>query len=271
MAQLQAGMPGTECIGPNGRYQTIRELGEGQFGVAKMAHDRMTGEVVAIKFIKRGNMEHKTLEREILNHRSLCHPNVIGFREVFLTEQFLAIVMEFAAGGELYLRVVSRGRFEEPEARYFFQQLVCGLEHCHKKGICHRDLKLENTLLDSTGETSAPRLKICDFGYSKSAHLDSKPKSTVGTPAYVAPEVLKRSKAYSGESADTWSCGVMLYVMLFGMYPFEDPNEQRNYAKTINKIANVEYYFPKDVPISEACMDIIVRIFVANPDRKSVV
>ena len=81
------------------------------------------------------------------------------------------------------------------------------------QGVCHRDLKLENTLLDGS---PAPRLKICDFGYSKSA-LDSQPKSTVGTPAYIAPEVLQRA-AYNGHTADVWSCGVILYVLLVRTY-----------------------------------------------------
>ncbi|VAH18090.1 unnamed protein product [Triticum turgidum subsp. durum] len=96
--------------------------------------------------------------------------------------------------------------------------------------ICHRDLKLENTLLDGS---PTPRVKICDFGYSKSALLHSKPKSTVGTPAYIAPEVLSR-KEYDGKVADVWSCGVTLYVMLIGSYPFEDPEDPRNFRKTIS-------------------------------------
>jgi serine/threonine-protein kinase SRK2 len=126
----------------------------------------------------------------------------VRFKEVFLTATHLGIVMEYAAGGELFDRIVRAGRFSEDEARFFFQQLVCGVRCCHAEGVCHRDLKLENTLLDGR---PAPRLKICDFGYSKSALFDSQPKSTVGTPAYIAPEVLSR-KQYDGEVADVWSC-----------------------------------------------------------------
>lgn len=105
------------------------------------------------------------MEREIINHRQLSgHPNIIRFREVFLTSTHLGIVMEYAAGGELFDRIVKAGRFAEDEARYFFQQLISGVAWCHREGVCHRDLKLENTLLDGR---PAPRLKICDFGYSK--------------------------------------------------------------------------------------------------------
>lgn len=113
----------------------------------------------------------------------------------------------------------------------------------------------------------APRLKICDFGYSKSAVFDSQPKSTVGTPAYIAPEVLSR-KQYDGEIADVWSCGVTLYVMLVGAYPFEDPADPRNFRKTIQRIMSVKYSFPSNLHLSRECLDLISRIFVANPHQR---
>ncbi len=94
--------------------------------------------------------------------------------------------------------------------------------------------------------------------------FDSQPKSTVGTPAYIAPEVLSR-KQYDGEIADVWSCGVTLYVMLVGAYPFEDSTDPRNFRKTIQRIMNVKYKFPDNLHLSRECLDIIGRIFVANP------
>ncbi|KAF3596981.1 hypothetical protein DY000_02026425 [Brassica cretica] len=152
------------------RYDFVRDIGSGNFGVARLMTDRVTKELVAVKYIERGD-----------------------------------------------------------KARFFFQQLISGVNYCHAMQICHRDLKLENTLLDGS---PAPRLKICDFGYSKSSVLHSQPKSTVGTPAYIAPEILLRQE-YDGKMADVWSCGVTLYVMLVGAYPFEDPAEPRDYRKTI--------------------------------------
>uniref|UniRef100_A0A0E0DED3 non-specific serine/threonine protein kinase n=1 Tax=Oryza meridionalis TaxID=40149 RepID=A0A0E0DED3_9ORYZ len=166
------------------RYELLKDIGAGNFGVARLMRNKETKELI-----------DENVAREIINHRSLRHPNIIRFKEVVVTPTHLAIVMEYAAGGELFDRICNAGRFSEDEARYFFQQLICGVSYCHFMQICHRDLKLENTLLDGS---PAPRLKICDFGYSKSSLLHSKPKSTVGTPAYIAPEVLSR-REYDGK------------------------------------------------------------------------
>ncbi|THU57247.1 hypothetical protein C4D60_Mb03t01500 [Musa balbisiana] len=130
--------------------------------------------------------------------------------------------------------------------------------------ICHRDLKLENTLLD---DSSAPRLKICDFGYSKSSLLHSQPKSTVGTPAYIAPEILSK-REYDGKIADVWSCGVTLYVMLVGAYPFGDPSDPKNFRKTIVRILTVQYTIPDNVRVSMECRHLLSRIFVPNPEER---
>ncbi|KAG5031827.1 hypothetical protein JHK85_015809 [Glycine max] len=187
------------------KYETVKDLGAGNFGVARLMRNKVTKELVAMKYIERG-----------------------------------------------------------PKARYFFQQLISGVHFCHTMQICHRDLKLENTLLDGS---PAPRLKICDFGYSKSSLLHSRPKSTVGTPAYIAPEVLSR-REYDGKLADVWSCAVTLYVMLVGAYPFEDQDDPRNFRKTIQRIMAVQYKIPDYVHISQDCRHLLSRIFVANPLRR---
>ncbi|XP_042973531.1 serine/threonine-protein kinase SRK2A isoform X1 [Carya illinoinensis] len=287
------------------KYEIVKDLGAGNFGVARLLRNKETKELVAMKYIERGQKIDENVAREIINHRSLRHPNIIRFKEVVLTPTDLAIVMEYASGGELFERICNAGRFSEDEARYFFQQLISGVHYCHSmvatlfilkklafftyfllytfstikstvwrynyyfflfilQQICHRDLKLENTLLDGS---PAPRLKICDFGYSKSSILHSRPKSTVGTPAYIAPEVLSR-REYDGKSADVWSCGVTLYVMLVGAYPFEDQDDPRNFRKTIQKIMAVQYKIPDYVHISQDCRHLLSRIFVASPSRR---
>ncbi|XP_050935366.1 serine/threonine-protein kinase SRK2E-like isoform X3 [Cucumis melo] len=258
------------------RYELVRDIGSGNFGVARLMRDKHTDELVAVKYIERGDKIDENVQREIINHRSLRHPNIVKFKEVVLTPTHLAIVMEYASGGELFERICNAGRFSEDEdnlisafkfcyakARFFFQQLISGVSYCHAMEVCHRDLKLENTLLDGS---PAPRLKICDFGYSKSSVLHSQPKSTVGTPAYIAPEVLLK-KEYDGKIADVWSCGVTLYVMLVGAYPFEDPEDPKNFRKTIQRILNVQYSIPDYVHISPDCCHLMSRIFVADPAK----
>ncbi|THU50327.1 hypothetical protein C4D60_Mb06t19040 [Musa balbisiana] len=206
------------------KYEVVRDIGSGNFGVAKLMRHKDTKELVAMKHIERGQRIDENVAREIINHR-----------------------IDFLL-----------------QARYFFQQLICGVSYCHLRQICHRDLKLENTLLDGS---PAPRLKICDFGYSKSSLLHSRPKSTVGTPAYIAPEVLS-PREYDGKQADVWSCGVTLYVMLVGAYPFEDQNDPKNIRKTIRRIMSVQYKIPDYVHISQDCRQLISRIFDANPMRR---
>ncbi|XP_021283782.1 serine/threonine-protein kinase SAPK2 [Herrania umbratica] len=246
------------------RYEIVKDIGSGNFGVAKLVRDKWTKELFAVKFIERGQKIDEHVRREIMNHRSLKHPNIVRFKEVHLTPTHLAIVMEYAAGGELFERICNAGRFSEDEARFFFQQLISGVSYCHSMQICHRDLKLENTLLDGS---TAPRVKICDFGYSKSSVFHSQPKSTVGTPAYVAPEVLSK-KEYDGKIADVWSCGVTLYVMLVGAYPFEDPDDPKNFRKTIGRILSVRYSIPDYVRVSMECKHLLSRIFAANPEKR---
>ncbi|KAK7252847.1 hypothetical protein RIF29_37087 [Crotalaria pallida] len=246
------------------RYDFVRDIGSGNFGVARLMRDKHSQELVAVKYIQRGDKIDENVKREIINHSSLRHPNIVRFKEVILTPTHLAIVMEYASGGELFERISNAGRFTEDEARFFFQQLISGVSYCHAMQVCHRDLKLENTLLDGSSEL---RLKICDFGYSKSSVLHSQPKSTVGTPAYIAPEVLL-TQEYDGKIADVWSCGVTLYVMLVGTYPFEDPSEPKDYRKTIQRVLSVQYSIPDFVQISPECHHLISRIFVFDPAER---
>ncbi|KAG2547472.1 hypothetical protein PVAP13_9KG103200 [Panicum virgatum] len=247
------------------RYELVRDIGSGNFGIARLMRNRADGQLVAVKYIERGEKIDENVQREIINHRSLRHPNIIRFKEVILTPTHLAIVMEYASGGELFERICNAGRFSEDELSHLSGAFLFPATHIRCQllpfHVCHRDLKLENTLLDGS---TAPRLKICDFGYSKSSVLHSQPKSTVGTPAYIAPEVLLK-KEYDGKVADVWSCGVTLYVMLVGAYPFEDPDEPKNFRKTIQRILGVQYSIPDYVHISPECQDLISRIFVANP------
>ncbi|KAL8093766.1 serine/threonine-protein kinase SRK2B-like isoform X2 [Apium graveolens] len=245
------------------KFELLKDLGAGSFGSAKLMKNKETKELVAVKFIERGSNVTKNVAREIINHRSMRHPNIVKFKEVLLTPTHLLIVMEYAARGELYDRVINAGRFSEDEARYFFQQLISGVSYCHSMNVSHGDLKLANVLVDGS---PAPRLKICDFGYSLVSSRHSKHKSITGTMRYIAPEVLS-GKEYDGKLADIWSCGVILYVMLVGSYPFANEEEPEKIKKTTQRIPGAQYKIPANINISKECRDLLSRIFVTPAMR----
>jgi serine/threonine-protein kinase SRK2 len=217
---------------------------------------------------------NRYVEAEILNHRSLRHPHVIEFKEVFVTSEYICIAMEFASGGSLFTYVQRAVRLKEAAARWFFQQLIIGLDYCHRRGVVNRDIKLENTLLQMVAGLPLPLLKICDFGYSKAHHM-SAPKSKVGTLAYMAPEIIKATGNYDGKLADIWSCGVMLYVMLFGQYPFETQapggpkmEADRRIRAMMDRIVALQWSIPDGVEISAECRDLLGRMLVRDPDAR---
>ncbi|MQL41428.1 hypothetical protein EI012_26330, partial [Escherichia coli] len=146
------------------------------------------------------------------------HPNVVKIFEVMASKTKIYIVLELVNGGELFDKIAKNGRLKEDEARSYFQQLINAVDYCHSRGVYHRDLKPENLLLDSNGV-----LKVSDFGLSTYAQQENELLRTAGgTPNYVAPEVLN-DRGYDGATADLWSCGVILFVLVAGYLPFDDP------------------------------------------------
>ncbi|KAE8718908.1 CBL-interacting serine/threonine-protein kinase 5 [Hibiscus syriacus] len=199
-----------------GKYEMGRLLGKGTFAKVYYGKQLTTGESVAIKVVskdlvkKKGMMEQ--IQREISVMRLVRHPNIVELKEVMATKTKIFFVMEYVRGGELFAKVY-RGKLKEGAARKYFQQLMSAVDFCHSRGVSHRDLKPENLLLDENED-----LKISDFGLStlpEQLLKDGLLHTQCGTPAYVAPEVL-RKKGYDGSKADIWSCGVVLYVLLAG-------------------------------------------------------
>eukprot|EP00951_Prasinocladus_malaysianus_P031801 scaffold306788_cov44-Prasinocladus_malaysianus.AAC.1 len=173
--------------------------------------------------------------REVKIHGNVGynHPNIVSGYEAVLTSSHLNLIMEFADGGTMLDYVLKKCKerhsegqvapiLGEDEARFFFHQLINSVEHIHNNLVAHRDLKLENTLLqymDVDGERF-PILKICDFGFANFFDADSILFTNLGTPPYMSPEVIRSNEGYSGIAADVWSCGVFLYAMLLGTFPF---------------------------------------------------
>lgn len=157
----------------------------------------------------------KKLLREIYILKKIKHVNVIRILEVFETEKQVLIVMEHAGGGDLLHYVKKKKFLPEKEARTIFRQIVYGLAHIHSRSVLHRDIKLDNILLDSDGG-----VKICDFGVSKIIDKACAINDQCGTPAYIAPEIIT-NEGYKGFYVDHWSLGVLLYAMLCGTVPFK--------------------------------------------------
>uniref|UniRef100_A0A7S1CUB7 Protein kinase domain-containing protein n=1 Tax=Picochlorum oklahomense TaxID=249345 RepID=A0A7S1CUB7_9CHLO len=256
-------------------FEKLKFINSGSFGYVILAKNKVSGEQVAIKFVEvNSDKDLKHSQREIMNHMQLLHPHVVQLKEVFAAGPYLAIVMEYVPNGDMFNHVVSRRGLPENEARWFFQQLVLGMDYCHRKGVCNRDIKLENTLL-VLQKDKKPLLKMCDFGYAKHDQLDSIAHSKVGTPGYTAPEVIecKDGSGYDGKLADVWSAGVMLYTMLFARYPFERPEDKtlrphERTNKVLMRILKVDYVIPERPALSDEAKDLIQKILVKNPKER---
>jgi carbon catabolite-derepressing protein kinase len=168
------------------------------------------------------------------------------------------MVLEYA-GGELFDYIVANGRMKEPEARRFFQQMLCAVEYCHRHKIVHRDLKPENLLLDES-----LNVKIADFGLSNIMTDGNFLKTSCGSPNYAAPEVIG-GKLYAGPEVDVWSCGVILYVLLVGRLPFDDEHIPSLFAK----IARGTYSIPQWMPTGAA--NLIKKMLVVNPVQRATI
>ncbi|XP_047327219.1 CBL-interacting serine/threonine-protein kinase 23-like [Impatiens glandulifera] len=246
-----------------GRYELGRTIGEGNFAKVKFARNFETGVNVAIKILdKEKVLKNKMIgqiKREISTMKLIRHPNVIRLYEVMASKAKIYIVMEFVNGGELFDKIGSKGKLKEDEARKYFQQLINAVDYCHSRGVFHRDLKPENLLLDSTGV-----LKVSDFGLSALAQQvreDGLLHTTCGTPNYVAPEVIL-NKGYDGAKADLWSCGVILFVLMAGYLPFEEPNLVDLYKKITKADFNNPPWF------STSAKKLINRILDPNPEKR---
>jgi len=200
------------------------ELGAGGYGkVVKASH--ADGRVAAAKLISTSRMKRTAIEKEIGFMAKLKHPNIIEFFgwEQLAEQNRMIIYMELAGCGELFSRVINAGCLEEPLARRYFVQILNAVLHMHNVGVVHRDLKLENVLLDA-----ADNCKVCDFGlahqYERSVDKElqlTKLREICGSKSYCAPEVLQ-GHGYDGFPTDVWSCGICLFAMLAGFFPLDE-------------------------------------------------
>eukprot|EP00270_Netrium_digitus_P009466 TRINITY_DN2870_c2_g1_i7.p1 TRINITY_DN2870_c2_g1~~TRINITY_DN2870_c2_g1_i7.p1 ORF type:complete len:593 (+),score=151.25 TRINITY_DN2870_c2_g1_i7:353-2131(+) len=241
-------------------YRLGKTLGIGSFGKVKVAEHVLTGHKVAIKILNRKKVKQMDMEekvtREIKILKMFMHPHIIRLYEIIESSTDIFLIMEYVKAGELFDYIVEKGRLPEDEARRYFQQIISGVEYCHRNMVVHRDLKPENLLLDASHN-----VKIADFGLSNVMMDGHMLKTSCGSPNYAAPEVIS-GKRYAGPEVDVWSCGVILYALLCGSLPFDD----ENIPNLFKKIKGGVYTVPGH--LSSGARDLIPRMLVVDPLKR---
>mmetsp|Transcript_13669 Transcript_13669/g.34391 ORF Transcript_13669/g.34391 Transcript_13669/m.34391 type:complete len:475 (-) Transcript_13669:1619-3043(-) len=308
----RAGLPNAKHFGLEGTHVVLDVLGTGGEGSAWLMHDIKANRLCAVKLIKRPvpRVLLPFLNQEITIQAQLGrqHENIIDLEGIILTPYFLAIVMEYAEGGPLTRYICKKAKkvqqqkqqqsrdvklfIQEAEALYFFKQFISAVEFCHKHGFAHRDLKLDNTLLTGEatedenappGRGTPPTIKISDFGFAKGC-AEENTFTTIGTPCYMSPEVLNTrttNEGYNAKRADVWACGVLLFAMLYGMFPFDSTDHDPNSITTVHDILEQQLATladkskaPLSLPgvdmalLSEECQDLLRKIFTLDPEKR---
>jgi len=250
-------------------YNMGRELGRGGFAIVYEARKKDGNQAVAIKVINKstnaegGAADLAALNREIEVMSKLKHPNIIELIDVFDTANELYIVMELVTGGELFDKIQQKGTYSEAEAVDLVKQVLSAIQFMHSHGIAHRDLKPENLLCAGQSREHAEVIKIADFGLAKE-FSSSDLKTCVGSPIYVAPEILS-GEAYDC-AVDLWSIGVITYILLCGFPPFYSENQ----SKLFDLILDGKLTFPSpewDI-VSPAAKDFVKALIVTQSTKR---
>ena len=242
-------------------YKYGRLLGKGAFGKVNLGLHTLTGRLVAIKSINKEKIKNERQKKKIKQETTIMETlskskNIVKIFETYETKKHICIVMEYICAGDLLTYIKKRSKLTEPVAQFIFKQIILGIKYIHDNNIIHRDIKLDNILLDLDNN-----IKICDFGVSRTVNKDDIMFEQCGTPAYIAPEILI-NKGYEGFGVDIWSAGVVLYAMLSGTVPFKG----NNLKELHNLIINGDYKEVKG--ISREAEDLIKRILEVDPNKR---
>ncbi|XP_057783496.1 phosphoenolpyruvate carboxylase kinase 1-like [Salvia miltiorrhiza] len=246
-------------------YTVGEQIGRGRYGVVSRCHAAVTGQCFAVKSIEKRLIQDDAVDSLCLQNEAKLmqlvsgHPNVVGVFDVYEDEDFLHVVLEYCGGGDLFERITARPVLTESEARRVLLPLMEAIAHCHHHGIAHRDIKPDNILFNNYDE-----LKLADFGSAECFGSGGLMSGIVGTPYYVAPEVLA-GRDYN-ETVDVWSAGVILYIMLAGIPPFYGESAQEIFEAVLR--ANLR--FPRKVfsSVSPEAKDLLRRMLCKDISRR---
>ncbi|GAX80939.1 hypothetical protein CEUSTIGMA_g8374.t1 [Chlamydomonas eustigma] len=244
-------------------YSVGKVIGEGGFCKVRLGIHHLSRRKVAIKIVDKTLLadanEAKRMQREIRVMRHLTHPCVIKLFEVVDAQNYLYLVMEHSQNGSLLDYVRARKRLTEPDAVNVLQQIVAGLMYCHSREVVHRDIKLENILLDTDDQ-----MKLIDFGLSAFYLPGKKLRVHCGSPSYAAPEIVAR-KQYDGPPTDVWSLGVVLFACLSGFLPFHSSSGDKK--ELCNKIMEGKYTAPEH--LTSHAKDLLSRMLTVDPSKRT--
>ncbi|XP_044127614.1 death-associated protein kinase 2-like isoform X1 [Bufo gargarizans] len=255
-------------------YELLEKLGSGHFGEVKKCREKNTGTFYAGKFIKtrkckgsRMGLDREQVEREVSILQQLEHPSIMRLYDVFASKAEMVLILELIRGGELFDFIAEKEALSEEDAIVFLEQILKGVAYMHSRHIAHFDLKPENIMLLEK-EVPHPRIKIIDFGLAQKLEDGTVFKSLCGTPQYIAPEVINYEPL--GPPTDMWSIGVITYILLSGLSPFQGETD----AETLTNVVAGNYEFDdryfKDT--SDMAKEFIQQLLLKDPrDRMTAV
>ena len=240
-----------------------RVLGKGHYGVVRKCQRISDGQMFAVKSIDKSKLRRRaSLDREIEILRTVHHPNIISLVDVFEDDKYLHLVTELCTGGELFDRIIAKQRYTEKDAALLVHKILGAIRYCHEEhNICHRDLKPENFLFKTPAEDS--ELVIIDFGLSRVEELNETMTTRVGTPYYIAPEVLKKSY---DRSCDMWSIGVITYILICGYPPFYGDTD----ADIFHSVQRGRFDYPEEEwgEVSQEAKNFVESLLKLEPSRR---
>ena len=249
-------------------YEVIKKIGEGAFGKIYKVKNKASGDFRAMKQIIKAKVHNsETFKRELQILSIVDHPHIVRLFEFFEDEKYYYLIMELCSGGDLLEKMKEKSRnsktFTEKEAMVIIKQLLDAIAYCHYKKICHRDLKPENILYTSLDETNSI-IKVIDFGFSIVRETKNSMADKVGTLYYISPEIIKGNY---NEKCDIWACGVILYVLLCGCYPFNGKTDQEIYKS----IQSEKFEYPQKLikSISKNTKELISGMICSENKRLS--
>ncbi|PNH07749.1 Calcium-dependent protein kinase 17 [Tetrabaena socialis] len=257
--------PDAQTLGDT--YRVDKQIGKGAFGVVRSGQKKSSAEPVAVKSISKAKLvckeDVKDVQAEVAIMNLVAgHPYVVTLKSTHEDKEHVHIAMELCAGGELFDSIVESGNFTEKKAALYFRKMVEVVNHCHELGVMHRDLKPENFLLTSKGPEG--ELKLTDFGLGVFFKPGERFRDLVGSPYYVAPEVLRKN--YSHE-ADMWSLGVILYILLSGLPPFWGDTEDQIFKMVLK--GHIDFKTDPWPKISEAAKDCVKRLLDQDVTKRA--